>query len=88
LKVSDPDPIPRWLQTSPARAARAIVTALVHRRAECVLAPLAKVVIVAERLMPAAVAEAIKLGHIRGHQPPSGQTPAGRLHGRVDLTTP
>jgi short-subunit dehydrogenase len=58
------DLVPRWLQTSPEHAAHAIVTALTNRRHECVLTPLAKVAVTAERFVPAVVEEAIKLGHI------------------------
>jgi short-subunit dehydrogenase len=65
-----PDPIPHWLQTSPDHAARAIVNALIHRRRECVLTPLAKIAVAAERVAPIVVEEAIKLGHIQGRPEP------------------
>jgi short-subunit dehydrogenase len=70
------DPIPRWLQISPEQAARAIVRALISRRAECVLTPLAKLVVTTERVAPSLVTGAIKLGHIQGRHEPRTVKPA------------
>ena len=64
------DPIPAWLQISPDHAARSIVRAMIQRRPEVVLTRLAKLAIFTERVAPALVSEAIKVGHIQGRNEP------------------
>jgi short-subunit dehydrogenase len=64
------DPIPAWLQMRPERAARQIVDAFIRRRFECILTRLARVAIATERMAPTLVAEAIKLGRLRGRRVP------------------
>lgn len=65
------DPLPSWLMMSPEVAARLIVQAVMHRRSEVVLTRLARISLLAERLAPRLVSQAIKVGHLQGHRPPS-----------------
>jgi hypothetical protein len=65
-----PDPIPHWLRISADQAARSIVHALIRRRRDCVLTPLAKIAVRAERLAPLVVKKTINLGRIRGRREP------------------
>jgi len=62
------DPIPAWLRMTADRAARQIVNAFTARRSECILTRLARVAIATERVAPGVLAEAIKIGRIKGRR--------------------